>query len=253
MRSDSPLPIPRPDRASGPLGRALARVSTGVRTTSDQVQPWGAYWDDHNEVTLGGLRAAPGPWWVTLGDSCAQGIGAGSPERGWAGQVMDAIDRPWFNLSVSGATTSDLLAVQLPALQGLIGLLGVPETIAVAIGANDLFRSPNIARFSRAFREIGEALPETRVLLALPPHAPISLLGIAADRTVRIVAADHGYEVVDINRYYRAPYRGLVAADRFHPNESGYQAWSRAFADALTPADDPLDRREPPEARITPR
>lgn len=253
MRSDSPLPVPRPDRASGPLGRALARVSSGVRTTSDQVQPWGAYWDDHNEVTLQALRSAPAPWWVTLGDSCAQGIGAGSPDLGWAGQVMDEIDRHWFNLSVSGATTTDLLAVQVPALAGLIGLLGVPETIAVAIGANDLFRSPNIARFSRAFRQIGEALPETRVLLALPPHAPISLLGIAADRTVRTVANDHGYEVVDINRYYRAPYRGMTAADRFHPNETGYQAWSRAFAEALTPRAGNSDDTLAPEGPVTPR
>lgn len=249
---DSLLPVTRPDRASGLLGRALAQVSSGVRATSGQVQPWGAHWDRHNERTLRDLDGSRGPWWAALGDSCAQGIGATDPRRGWAALVMEDIERPWFNLSVSGATTAELLAVQIPVLHRLIACHGTPESVMVAIGANDLFRSPNMVRFARTFHRIGDELPDTRVLVALTPHASVSLLGLSADRTIRAVARDQDHTVVDINRYYRAPYRGMVATDRFHPNDVGYQAWARAFLDVIRRDRDGLDDLDDDDA-LTPR
>ena len=35
--------------------------------------------------------AAHGPLWVALGDSAAQGLGTGAPDRGYAGQLLSLL------------------------------------------------------------------------------------------------------------------------------------------------------------------
>ena len=68
------------------------------------------------------MLPSPGPLWVVLGDSTAQGLGALSPDGGYVGQVLAELRRqtglPWrvLNLSVSGSLTRDVLGAQLPVM-----------------------------------------------------------------------------------------------------------------------------------------
>jgi lysophospholipase L1-like esterase len=50
---------------------------------------------------------------------------------------------------------------------------------------------------------------------------------------VRTLGRRHDLRIVDVNRYYHAPFRGRLSVDRFHPNDRGYAEWAHAFADAL--------------------
>lgn len=116
------------------------------------VEPYAVRWAEANDLA----RRGDGPLWVALGDSATQGVGATSPERGYVGQVLDALsDRDgvgWrvLNLSVSGARARDVLAGQLPRLEALDVR---PELVSCLVGGNDLVRTP-VPRLVAEMREI---------------------------------------------------------------------------------------------------
>ena len=194
------------------------------------VDPYAAAWREANERD----RAADGPLWVVLGDSAAQGVGAGSHDAGYVGQVRAALtDRdatPWrvLNLSRSGARAADVLAEQLPALTALDA---APDLVTCLVGGNDLLRTP-----VRRLRE------ELRLIMAgLPPGAVIGTLpqGLAAWRArqvndvIRAEAPGHDLRVADLWATTGPPWQGKYARDNFHPNDRGYEDWTRAVLGAL--------------------
>jgi len=228
------LPVPRPDRRVGPMGRTLARVVPGVGRIIAQIEPWAAEWDRRNEVTTEQLASSsPNSWWAALGDSTAQGIGASSPDGGWVGQLA-ASDRrpPLINLSVSGARTTDLIREQLPRLVALGEHFGAPSLVTIAIGANDIFRSPNLIRLRSDFDHIAEMVGPSGVMATLP-QAPGSLIALVANRALRSAAATHEVRIAELSRHLQPPYRKRIAEDGFHPNELGYADWAAAFAEAI--------------------
>ena len=215
----------------------LAKASRGVAAVVDQIDPYAEYWDARNDEA----RASGEPVWFVLGDSTAQGIGAPSPERGWVGQLGEAVDAsqmfagapiPIINLSVSGARTADLIEVQLPRYEALVAELGTPLLTTVMIGANDVFRSPNVARLRRNLSEIAERLPAGAVLGALPQAGASMIARLGNDRLVSL-ADQHRLVVARINRRSDIPYRQRIGQDRFHPSELGYRIWAEGFAEAL--------------------
>lgn len=232
--------MPRPDRPVGPLGRLVSSVSHGVRTSTGQVDAYAEHWDAHNALVRERLLGTRDRWWVVLGDSTAQGVGATTPDGGWAGQLMASRGVAWFNLSVSGATTRDLVEIQLGVLAGLTRELGAPELALVAVGANDVFRSPRPMLFRRAVAAISAAFEPGRSVIATVPQAPFSMMGAMANSAVRGAAQRRNHAVADVNERYRAPYRGMVAPDRFHPNERGYAAWAAAFEAAIAARCEPV-------------
>jgi lysophospholipase L1-like esterase len=231
---DGILPVPRLHQSSETVGGRL-RWLPGVAEVASHVIPYADAWDESN---LAAVRGDPStPWWCALGDSAAQGVGATGPRAGWAGRLDDHLasaggSRRLVNLSVSGARTGDVLAEQLPRLHALVPLLGPPSLVAVAVGANDIFRSIDVPGIRANLTAIAAQLPPGSLLAQLV-QARWSILGKMVNAHVRALGIRHDIRVVDVNRYYHPPFRGRLSADRFHPNDRGYADWARAFVDVL--------------------
>lgn len=184
-----------------------------------------------------GERAKDGDLlYVALGDSAAQGVGASRPGRGYVGLVADHLRQRCgqtvrvVNLSVSGAKLGDAIELQLPALQQL-----KPDIVTIAIGANDI---PGFEpeRFSRELAYLLRLLPAGTIVAEVPAFylGAAEASARAANRIIRRLATEHGFEVAPLHNRTRAqgaPRYALnqVAADFFHPNDRGYRVWASAF------------------------
>ena len=216
------------------LGWIARTVLPGVRRVHAQVARYARSWDAANTAALAG----PGPLWVVLGDSTAQGIGASSYEDGYVGQLHTMLDEqrpehgPWrvLNLSRSGARTADVLAVQLPRLESLPGDRP-PELVTCAIGANDLIPTP-LDQLLRQLREVIARLPKGAVIATLPQGFRPRRAVVVNDM-IRSEAPAAGLLVADVWARTGPPWRGKFASDGFHPAALGYADWAAAFADAL--------------------
>jgi lysophospholipase L1-like esterase len=110
---------------------------------------------------VGHAAALPPATYLALGDSVAAGVGASRPELGYVPRVADALRSARqcssgstasclgesIDLSVSGATTTTLIASQLPAATSLLQARNGNATpdddvrlITLTIGGNDLFQ-----------------------------------------------------------------------------------------------------------------
>lgn len=233
---DELFPVPTRDRI-GRVGSLLSRVSNGVAQVADQVGPYAEWWDHANRQAVSDLEGEGGRLWVVMGDSTAQGVGASAPDRGWVGQLAElrtevAADLRLVNLSVSGARVADLLRDQLPRYQHLLDRFGTAACTTVAIGANDAFRSPNVATLRRRLARVCEELPGGAVVATLPEGA--SMVARLTNRGLRATARRHGLVVADINeRVVDGSLLDRLASDRFHPNDVGYGDWAAAFSAAL--------------------
>jgi len=217
---------------AGPFGR----WADGVTAMRADCVTFAGHWQANNDQVL----AEPGPLWVVLGDSTAQGLGAASPDGGYVGQVLQALrlrtGRPWrvLNLSASGSIISDVLHQQLPQLPESADL------VTCGIGFNDIFyNSPG--KLFADLRALLAAVPDRTVVLDLPvPAGYAGLLGRASrpyvariNRTIHAVAGARGLPVAEISRHFRPPWAGKFAPDCFHPSQDGYRDWSRAVLAAL--------------------
>lgn len=223
---------PRHARQPSVLGRLARAVLPGVRQVAAQVAPYARSWEDANAASL----AAEGPLWIVLGDSTAQGIGAPSYDQGYVGQVRAALDARrgergrWrvLNWSRSGARAADVLNDQLPQLESL----GVePALLTVAIGANDVYRTP-LDTIVAEMRRIIDRLPEGAVIATLPQGLR-PLKAEAVNAVIRAEAPAAGLVVADVWARTGPPWRGKFAADNFHPGTLGYADWAAAFFEAL--------------------
>ena len=112
-------------------------------------------------TTVGHAAAPPPATYLALGDSVAAGVGASRPELGYVPLVADALRsarqcgtggtlsclREAVDLSVGGATTTTLIATQLPAATALLQQRNSNATpdddvrlITLTVGGNDLFQ-----------------------------------------------------------------------------------------------------------------
>ena len=217
----------------GPIGRVTARLVPGIAQIVASLQPTAEYWTERNRVALSGH----GPVWLALGDSTAQGIGADRPIDGWVGclerqLVESGRNLRLINLSESGARCNDVATTQLDAFDAIVALHGPPALVTIAIGANDVFRSPTLRGVAGHLEQIGERVPPGTVIASVP-QAPISIVARVANHLIRSTAARHQLTVADITQTFCAPYRGRLASDRFHPNGRGHSEWAEAFARAI--------------------
>ncbi len=187
---------------------------------------------------------SPNPLWLALGDSLTQGVGSSSIDRSFVGRVADRLTDAGrthgvVNLARSGARIRDVIEHQLPMLERLPH---PPALVSVTAGSNDLLRS---ARLDRTVDDLGHmiaALPITSIIAALPDGG--SLMARRLNGHVRRLAAERGLRVAEVPDHLPT-WRGRAAADGFHPNELGYQAWVDAFSVALDlPVEGPASRPE---------
>lgn len=210
----------------------LGRWTDGVTALRGDCVTFASHWHTHNERVL----SEPGPLWVVLGDSTAQGLGVPTPDGGYVGQVLAGLrlqtGLPWrvLNLSVSGALIRDVLASQLPQVPAAPGL------VTCGIGANDiLYSTPG--RLFADLRTLIAALPSQSVVLDLP--VPTGFWGVLGrlstpyvtriNRAIHEAAAARGLPVAEVSAHFTPPWQGKFARDYFHPSQAGYRDWARAL------------------------
>jgi lysophospholipase L1-like esterase len=227
---------------SGLRAGKFGRWTDGVAAMREDCVAFADYWRAHNERVLRDRQQEehPGPLWVALGDSTAQGLGAPGPSGGYVGQALQQLRRKsgqhWrvLNLSVSGALIRDVLAEQLPQLPQQ------PDLVTCGIGANDILYSAPAKLFGD-LRSLLAAVPEQTIVLDLPLLAGywwivgrISVPYIARiNRVIREVAADRNLPVAEVSAHFRPPWTGKFSCDSFHPSQDGYRDWTRALLAAI--------------------
>jgi len=227
----------------------LGRWTDGVAELRAARTEFATYWEAHNVRVLGNREldrqggGAPDPLWVVLGDSTAQGLGAPGPYGGYVGQTLHQLRRStgrhWrvLNLSVSGALIRDVLADQIPRLDGQH-----PDLVTCGAGVNDILYSAPGKLFGD-LRTLLAAVPEDTVMLDLPLLSGFwGIVGRMSvpyitriNRVIQEVATERRLRVAEVSRHFVPPWVGKFSVDNFHPSQDGYRDWSRALVEALTP------------------
>ncbi|MGA8986896.1 SGNH/GDSL hydrolase family protein [Aeromicrobium sp.] len=212
-------------RPNGPVIAFASRFHRGVRQVQEQVEPYAHAWERDNRAAL----ASSGPLWFALGDSMAQGIGASSHDRGWAGQLAEFLPgHRLVNLSVSGGRVADLLERQLPAMESLEV---APHLVTVVIGSNDLFSRRWRAGLPGRLAELLPRLPRGAVVATQPGGRPGSL---EFNRQLDEAAATGHIRLAEFRTPLMRSWKGRLSADHFHPNDHGYAGMAQILAEAIT-------------------
>jgi lysophospholipase L1-like esterase len=230
-------------RVSGLSTTKFGRWTDGVAAMRADCVSFAAYWQEYNQRVLAELKTEPGPLWVALGDSTAQGLGAAAPHGGYLGQALQELRRrsgqPWrmLNLSVSGSLIRDVMDNQLPQMPAHADL------VTCGVGANDIFYNSPTRLFSD-LRTLLATVPDGTVMLDLPlPTGFWGLVGRASvpymsriNRVITETAMTRSLPVAQVSANFLPPWRGKFGVDSFHPSQDGYRDWTRALLGAL-PAD----------------
>ncbi|MGB5951033.1 MAG: SGNH/GDSL hydrolase family protein [Ornithinimicrobium sp.] len=216
----------RTGRASGRTVRALSALLPGVADVQGQVDAYADAWHAHNLRSLN----SPGRRWVVLGDSMSLGIGASRHDAGWVGQLatrLEASGHPLqvLNLGATGARVRDVLDQQLAVVAALEPR--VEDLVTVMVGSNDLFAGRALrAELPQAYSELVDRVPPGSVVAALtqPPDA-----AHRANAHLERAATAGRIRLADLRVTGPPSWRGLLAADFFHPNDAGYTAIASGF------------------------
>lgn len=206
------------------------------------IQPRAAYWQDRAEE--------PGDLvHIALGDSLTQGIGSSDPDTSYVSVLADDLaertgsDVRVVNLSVTGATTAELVADQLPALADLLTELAAEGTpvglVTLCIGANDV-GSTTPAQYRRELSTALDALPPGSLVADVPDFGGGQEQVRAAELAEVVrqeVAARPDLVPVALERATAGQGLDEYAADYFHPSDEGYARYVRAFRAAVAASD----------------
>lgn len=213
------------NRTGRPPGRLITlagRVLPGIQRVQAQIEPFAAYWEEHNRAELG----RSGPLCAVLGDSMAQGVGATTPQGGWAGRLAPALPG-WrmVNLSAYGARVADVLDIQLPA-----ALERRPDLVLCLIGSNDLMQPRRQEGIGRRYAALLDRLPPGTVIGNQPGTfaAALQVNGLIDDAVRR-----RGLVLAELRDPRTRHWRRKLSSDRFHPNDAGYAAIAEVFTEAL--------------------
>jgi lysophospholipase L1-like esterase len=169
--------------------------------------------------------AASAVRYVALGDSYSSGVGAGpyDPASGSCDRSPDAYPALWaaanspasfVSVACSGATTSDVLSSQVPALSAATTL------VSITIGGNDVGFSSVMETCvldSTAACQAAISAAETQIATTLPGKLDTTLRTIRADApSARVVVLDYP-ELYDLSHSSVCP--GLSTSDRSALNQ----------------------------------
>ncbi len=186
--------------------------------------------------------------YIALGDSTGLGVGnradGGYPERLFQRLKASGVNAGILNLSMSGATTRDVVQDQV---QKAVAMR--PTLVTLGVGANDLWRLVPVGTFEMNLKLIAERLETSGAQVVVTnlvdlSHAPIAglvetFLGIPrvqfARRVIELndrlnaLARRPRFIVVDV---FSASARELAShpeyfcPDGFHPSAAGYDRWA---------------------------
>ncbi len=196
--------------------------------------------------------------YMAMGDSLAAGYGAIPATEGYVyllyrSGAFDTIPNTLFcNAGIPGATSSDLLAYQVP--QAIRDFR--PGVITITVGGNDLWRIMEGADPATVLQEFQTNLVQIFLALRTAPgleNAKIYISNLysipeipASEVVVPIfnqivagVAANFGVAVADVHSAFKGK-NGLLLVERngaepyqIHPTNAGYRAMARAFEDVI--------------------
>ncbi|MFD0867437.1 SGNH/GDSL hydrolase family protein, partial [Tessaracoccus lubricantis] len=215
------------------VSAGTASYLKGRRDIMRHVADYGVHWGERVDGGAGALR------YVALGDSAAQGVGATHVSRGYVPRIgaklAEATGREVIitNLSVSGATSADVVRDQLPLFRDLPF---TPDLVTLDIGGNDVvFPGHTPSSFEANMDVILEALP-TGAFIADVPWFMVPVLGRQSQQMAgraSILIEQHHHHLVPLHRGTREAgfwrYHRYTAGDWFHPNDLGYEEWAEAF------------------------
>jgi lysophospholipase L1-like esterase len=188
--------------------------------------------------------------YLVLGDSTAVAVG-GTYERGIARQSARHLAASHQvvlkNVAVSGARVHDVLTEQLPRVGSF-----VPDVVLLDVGANDVVHLTRAAPLERELEAILQDLfsrnRNVKIVvtgsadMSSPPRIPRVLRGLSGHRT-RVLhrvferaVATHHLTFAPIARDTGPAFKrdhSLFDADRFHPNDRGYELWIAVINAAL--------------------
>lgn len=207
------------------------------------IEPRARYWQER--------AAQPGDVaYVALGDSLTQGIGSSSPTTSFVAVLADDLSARTggpvrvVNLSVTGATTAELVQEQLPALRQTLADLdadGVPlGLVTLCIGSNDA-GSTTPEQYREDLATVLDALPPGSYVTDVPDfnggprlESAAALAAVAREE----VAARDDLVLVELERFTADLSLTDYAADYFHPSDAGYERYAAAFRAAIDGASD---------------
>jgi lysophospholipase L1-like esterase len=211
-------------RPNGPVVKLASRLSRGVRSVQDQVEPYAREWERHNRAAV----AATGPLWVVLGDSMSQGVGASAYDRGWVGQLAETLPAyRLVNLSVYGGRITDVLERQIPAMESL----GVePDLVTVIIGSNDLISKNLREEMPTALTAMLRRLP-AGAIVGNQPGGRAAVLEF--NRLIDEAVAERDLVLAEFRDPRMRSWKGKLSTDHFHPNDLGYAGMAQIVAEAI--------------------
>jgi len=210
-----------------------------------------------------GLAHAEQPWtfsnntrYLALGDSLAAGYGAIPTTQGYAyllyqkGTYDKTPNTIFANAAVPGATSSDVLAFQVPQAINLFR----PHVVTLSVGGNDVLRILAGADPVQVFQQFGlnlgnilcglrQALPQSRIYVhnlydvpEITGGVPGALQAVlTANLIIADVAMTCGASVADVYSAFSGR-TGLLLVERngagefeVHPTNAGHRAIAAAF------------------------
>lgn len=226
--------------ALGSLCGAL--LVSQARRAHRALRPYTVAFPADGTIGLPGGRPVRVVW---LGDSLAAGLGVDvvddTPARTVARMLERAVELRV--LAVPGATSTDVLHQQVPALgEGA-------DLVVLCVGANDVARMKSRRAYARNVGAIVAATaPVPTIVLSLPamamadriPEPLRSLCGVRARwferaRVRALRAYPHAMSVDIASRpahISRRAARAMLSADRFHPGADVYRLWAERIAEA---------------------
>jgi lysophospholipase L1-like esterase len=282
------LRIPEGKSLESGLGRALVRgtsivVALAIVVLAGTTSAGSARSNLAAASTVVASGAEQGGLYVALGDSIAAGFGASNLFKSYVELYYGYLQSngsgvtDLLNLSLAGATSSDLRSVE--RLSGVAAINASSDTKAVTIdiGLNDILRDPNCPTataptcpFVGNLRAILAALntalatdpgDETVQVLEMfnpdigTPNASATrqlLLGsdgkvdcsgtgaaLGHNDLIHGVSIEQGAKPIDVLPSFDAAGAAFLASDHLHPNDAGHLAIAKAFGGAATPTTPP--------------
>lgn len=189
--------------------------------------------------------------YLALGDSFTCGTGS-PPELSFPSQLKRALGKRGVevkleNVAVNGYSTNELIARELEALERF-----KPDTVTLAVGANDLVRHDDLDAYRKnlktIFRAINAAKPKRVFVLPQPDWSQSPVAEGFGDRAAirarievynAILAEEAktaGASYVDLfPQFVEQAKKGLIAPDGLHPSSRAYAAWAEALLPKFAP------------------
>jgi lysophospholipase L1-like esterase len=186
--------------------------------------------------------------YIAAGDSTALGQGASDEKHNYTYQVAEhlAVNHKviYKNIGVSGERLAGFISDQLPQI-----IEFNPDVVTISISANDITHWQNIGYIENNLEKIiTELIIKTHAQIYLaqePSFTSADLLPFFYRRALnaRSIIVNHHLASWQKDKVKIAPVydewiknahnSSNYAADHFHPNDLGYEIWSRAFLQVI--------------------